>query len=82
MSDTRIRSRNVAVDDTASLHYDQATMTGTVTMVVRHTSGPRMGRVAKIQLRPANASRSIMWFVPARDGDHWNSVGGYVTATF
>lgn len=80
MSDTRVRSFNVAVDDTATLHYADATLTGVVTAVFR--SGPLNGRVRKIAVAPVNAPTARAYFVPDRASNRWLSVGGATTLTF
>lgn len=89
MSDTRTRARWVSIDDLATLHYGDHTMTGEVVDVIRFEHGPRAGRVRKIAVRPVFPDRKPLdrynvrcWFVPARQGDAWLSVGGSTTLTF
>lgn len=82
MSDTRTRARWVSIDDLATLHYGDRTMTGEVVDVIRFEHGPRAGRVRKIAVRPFDCHNVRAWFVPARQGDAWLSVGGSTTLTF
>lgn len=82
MSGTRVRDRQVAVDDTGTLHYADATLTGVVVDVVRFTAGPRRGRVWKIAVSPVNAPSARCYFVPDHASNRWLSVGGATTLTF